>query len=209
MLVTAFWSTMMKKLHRARAAFAALMGALVFGLTACRTDLPSAPRAPEIIAPTEPPANLLGLDLGGVLGGVVSGVTGTVSGLLNLVLFPCQTPSYGSVMQTVGRYGGTIKVGPHSLYIPAGALSGPVAITATASSGKQVKVDFQPHGLRFQEPATLTLSYAHCSTQPERPTIVYVDDGLTILERFPTVNDRYRDRVVGRIDHFSGYAFAD
>jgi hypothetical protein len=72
-----------------------------------------------------------------------------------------------------------------------------------------VKVDFQPHGLRFQEPATLTLSYAHCSSQPERPTIVYVDDGLTILEQFPTLNDRYRDRLVSKIDHFSGYAFAD
>jgi hypothetical protein len=199
----------MKRLHRASAAFAALMGALLFGLAACRTDLPSAPRAPEIIAPTEPPAKLLGLDLGGVLGGVVSEVTGTASGLLNLVLFPCQTPSYGSVTQTVGRYGGTIKVGPHSLYIPAGALSGPVAITATATAGEQVKVDFLPHGLRFQEPATLTLSYAHCSSQPERPTIVYVDDGLTILEQFPTVNDPYGDRIVGRIDHFSGYAFAD
>ena len=199
----------MKRLHRASAAFAALIGALLFGLTACRTDLPSAPRAPEIAAETEPAANLLGLDVGGVLGGVVSGLTGTVSGVLNLVLFPCQTPSYGSVTQTVGRYGGTIKVGPHSLYIPAGALSGPVAITATATSGQQVKVDFQPHGLRFQEPATLTLSYAHCSSQPERPTIVYVDDGLTILEQFPTFNDTYRDKVVGRIDHLSGYAFAD
>lgn len=195
----------MKRIHRASAAFAALIGALVLGLNGCSTDVPSAPEAPAITAPTEPPADLLGLDLGGV----VSGVTGTVSSVLNLVLFPCQTPSYGSVTQTVGWYGGTIKVGPHSLYIPPGALSGPVAITATASAGKQVKVDFQPHGLRFQEPATLTLSYSHCASEPERPTIVYVDDSLTILEQFTTYNDRYRDRVVGRIDHFSGYAFAD
>jgi hypothetical protein len=199
----------MKRIHRASAAFAALIGALVLGLNACSTDVPSAPRAPAISAPTEPPADLLGLDLGGVVEGVVSGVTGTVSGVLNLVLFPCQTPSYGSATQTVGRYGGTIKVGPHSLYIPPGALSEPVAITATASAGKQVKVDFQPHGLQFREPATLTLSYSHCATEPERPTIVYVDDSLTILEQFTTYNDRYRDRVVGRIDHFSGYAFAD
>lgn len=196
-------------MNRASAAFAALIGALVLGLNGCSADAPSAPDAPAITVPSQPSAELLGLDLGGVLGGVVSGVTGTVSGVLNLVLFPCETPSYGSVTQTVGRYGGTIKVGPHSLYIPPGALGAPVAITATATAGKQVKVDFQPHGLRFQEPATLTLSYAHCSVQPERPTIVYVDDSLTILEQFTTFNDKYRDRLVGRIDHFSGYAFAD
>ena len=199
----------MKRIHRASAAFVALIGVLVFGLSACSTDSPSAPRAPEIAAPAQPPADLLGLDVGGVLGGVVSGLTGTVSGVLNLILFPCETPSYGSVTQTVGHYGGTIKVGPHSLYIPPGALSEPVAITATASAGQQVRLDFQPHGLQFKQSATLTLSYSHCSREPERPTIVYVDDNLTILEQFSTYNDRYRDRVVGRIDHFSGYAFAD
>lgn len=198
----------MKRIHRASAVFAALVGALVFGLSACTADVtPSAPRAPDIGAPTEPPADLLGLNLD--LGEAVTGLTETVGSLLNLTVFRCETPSYGSVTQTVGRYGGAIKIGPHSLYIPAGALSGPVAITATASAGSQVKVDFQPHGLRFEEPAILTLSYAHCSSSPSRPKIVYVNDLLSILELLPSLNDTYRERVIGRIDHFSGYAFAD
>ena len=89
----------MKRIRRASAVFAALIGALVLGLTGCSTDVPSAPEAPAITAENQPPVDLLGLDLGGTLEGVVSGLTGTVSGLLNLVLFPCETPSYGSVTQ--------------------------------------------------------------------------------------------------------------
>jgi hypothetical protein len=38
---------------------------------------------------------------------------------------------------------------------------------------------------------------------------VYVTDLLSILELLPSLNDASRDRVVGKIDHFSGYAFAD
>jgi hypothetical protein len=199
----------MKRTHRASAVFVALIGALAFGLSACAEVAPSAPEGPRIEAPAEPPSDLLGLDLGGTLSGLTGTLTGTVSGLLDLVLFRCETPAYGSVTQRVGRYGGTIQVGPHSLYIPSGALPGSVEITATTTAGSQVKVDFQPHGLRFEKPAVLTLSYAHCSSEPSRPTVVYVSDSLTILEKLPSVNDRFRSRVVGRIDHFSGYAFAD
>jgi hypothetical protein len=198
----------MKRITRASAAFAALIGAFALSLAACTADVaPSAPRAPDVMAPTEPPSDLLGLDLD--LGETVSGLTETVSGLLNLTVFRCETPAYGSVTQTVGWGGGTIKVGPHSLYIPPGALSRPVAITATAKAGSQVKVDFEPHGLRFQRPAVLTLSYAHCQSKPSRPRIVYVTDLLSILELLPSLNDPSRDRVVGKLDHFSGYAFAD
>jgi hypothetical protein len=207
MPVTAFWEHRMKRITRARVAFAALIGAFALSLAACTADVaPTAPRAPDVMAPTEPPSHLLGLDLGET----ISGLTETVSGVLSsLTLFGCETPTYGVVTQTVGRWGGTIKVGPHSLYIPPGALNGPVSITATATAGKQVKVDFEPHGLRFARPAFLTLSYAHCASQPVRPKVVYVSDELSILELVPSVNDVFGRRVVGKLDHFSGYAFAD
>jgi hypothetical protein len=197
----------MKRSTRASAAFAALIGAFALSLAACTADVaPTAPRAPDVIAPTEPPSDLLGLDLGGTL----SGLTETVSGILSsLSLFRCETPAYGSVTQTIGWGGGIIKVGPHSLYVPPGALSAPVAITATASAGNQVKLDFQPHGLRFQRPAVLTLSYSHCATRPVKPRVVYVDDALTILELVPSLNDPWNQRSTAKLDHFSGYAFAD
>jgi hypothetical protein len=199
----------MKRIHRARAAVAAFAAAFALSIAACTGDVaPSAPRAPDVLAPTELPSDLLGLDLD--LGGTLSGLTQTVSGILSsLNLFRCETPAFGSVTQTVGWGGGIIKVGPHSLYVPPGALSAPVAITATATSGSQVKVDFQPHGLRFRRPVVLTLSYSHCSTSPVKPKVVYVDDALSILELVPSVNDSWNRRATAKLEHFSGYAFAD
>jgi hypothetical protein len=198
----------MKKLTRASAVFAALIGALALSLAACNADVaPSAPRAPDAIAPSQPTSDLLGLDLD--LGETVSDLGETVSGLLNLTVFPCETPAYGSVTQTVGRGGGIIRVGPHSLYVPPGALDRSVSITATAKAGGEVKVDFQPEGLRFSRPAVLTLSYAQCATRPSRPKVVQVNDLLSILDLLPSLNDSSRERVSGKLDHFSGYALAD
>src|SRR5204863_267880 len=65
--------------------------------------------------------------------------------------------------QTVGPAGGVIRIGPHALSIPAGALDAPVTITATAPSDKVNRVQFQPEGLVFQRAATLTMSYANCN----------------------------------------------
>jgi hypothetical protein len=198
----------MMKTRRATAAFVGLIGAVVLSVAACTADIaaPTAPKPPEILAPTEPPAHLLGLDLGDV----VSELGETVSDVLaSLNLFRCESPSIEPVTRTVGAGGGTIYVGRHSLYIPPGALREPVSISATVKGGNEVKVDFEPHGLRFQRPAVLTLSYAHCSTRPVRPRIVYVDDLLGIVERQASLDDKYGRRVVGKLDHFSGYAIAE
>jgi hypothetical protein len=198
----------MMKTRRATAAFVGLIGAVSLSLAACTGDgaAPTAPKAPEILAPTEPPAHLLGLDLDEV----VSDLGETVSGVLaSLTVYRCETPALGSVTRTVGPGGGTVYVGKHSLYIPPGALQEPVSITATVKGGNEVKVDFQPHGLRFQRPAVLTLSYAHCPVRPVRPRMVYVTDLLSILERQASLDDEYGRRVVGKLDHFSGYAIAE
>jgi len=193
----------MKRIHRAIAAFAALIGALAFGLTACSSDVaPAAPRAPHRSAGIDSPGpqalDLL-VDPGGTLAGFLS----------NLTLYTCSTPSFGSVTQSVGPAGGTIKVGPHSLVIPPGALDRTVAITASTSAASHVRVDFRPEGLRFATPATLRLSYAHCPGAPRLPKVVYVDDLLSILELLPSLNDLGNERVAARLRHFSGYAIAD
>jgi hypothetical protein len=201
----------MKRIVRARAPFAALLGALAVTLAACTADFaPSAPKAPELIVQAQP-SNLLGIvggddrdsdSDGGLLGGLLS----------NLSLFSCDSPDFGSVSKAIGPAGGVIQVGPHSLTIPRGALSKTVTITATARAGKHVKVDFAPHGLRFSSRATLKLSYAHCNRRPLVAKVVYVDDDgglLQILELLPALLDLSGDRVTTRIRHFSGYAIAD
>jgi hypothetical protein len=195
----------MKRTFRASAVFAALIGALVFGLAACADVATSAPEAPDV-SESQPTADLLGLDLGGTITGVSETLTGTLS---NLTLYKCSTPSFGSVTQNVGPAGGIIKVGPHSLVVPPGALDRTVAITASTSAGQHVKVDFQPEDLRFKYRAVLTLSYAHCANRPLLPKVVYVDNLLSILELLPSLDDRSSDRVTARLRHFSGYALAD
>src|SRR5881628_4113320 len=53
------------------------------------------------------------------------------TGLLDCTPLPTATAT-----QTVGPAGGVIRIGPHALAIPAGALDAPVTITATAPSDK-------------------------------------------------------------------------
>jgi hypothetical protein len=205
----------MKKLVRGRSAVAPLLVATALALAACSPDvLPTAPQSPTLAAPEEPS------DLLGILGGDDRDSEGDslldgslLQGILSsLSLHRCDSPDFGSVTKTIGPAGGTIQVGPHSLMIPAGALYNPVAITATASAGKHVKVDFEPHGLRFKYRATLRLSFAHCESRPLLPKVVYVggsSDLLTILELVPALTNVSGERVTASLGHFSGYAIAD
>src|SRR5436305_7792857 len=75
------------------------------------------------------------------------------TGLLGCTPMPTATAT-----QTVGSAGGVIKIGPHALSIPAGALDAPVTITATAPSDNVNRVRFQPEGLVFRRSAALTMS---------------------------------------------------
>ncbi len=127
-----------------------------------------------------------------------------------LTLLRCTPLPAASTSATIGSAGGTLQVGPHTLAIPAGALSGPVTITATAPADNVNTVQFQPEGLVFAKPAALTMSYANCSTLgllgPKR--VVFTDDALAILEVLLSVDSRSSQTVVGRLQHFSHYAVA-
>ena len=136
---------------------------------------------------------------GGLLG------TGLASGLLY-----CSPLPYAATTQTIGSAGGTISVGPHTLTIPAGALSQEVAITAEAPSDSVRSVRLLPEGLTFAagKPARLTLSYAGCSllgsVAPKR--IAYTTDLLELLQFLPSIDDLIRRRVTAPLEHFSRYA---
>jgi hypothetical protein len=147
------------------------------------------------------PSALLGGTGGGLLG------TGLGQGLLTCTPLP-----YSETQQTVGVAGGTIKIGPHTLTIPAGALASSVVITAQVPSEAVNSVRLQPEGLAFApgKPARLTLSYANCSLLgqllPKR--IVYTTDLLQILQWLLSVDDPLHQRVSANLEHFSRYAVA-
>ena len=115
-----------------------------------------------------------------------------------------------SATQIIGPAGGTIIVGPHSFTVPAGALDSAVAITAVAPSDALNRVVFQPSGLVFRVPATLTMSYANCGplAQILPIHIVYVDDLLNILYYVPSLGNPQSASVTGTVQHFSDYAVA-
>ncbi|PYO98882.1 MAG: hypothetical protein DMD60_02990 [Gemmatimonadetes bacterium] len=148
--------------------------------------------APESTPPT-PEASLIG-DLLGATG-----------------LLQCSNLPYASATQTIGSAGGTIRVGPHTLTVPAGALSSPVAITGALVTGRGVNaVQFEPEGLRFQRSASLTMSYANCNLLgrllPKQ--IAYVGDALNVLSYLLSIDNLFAQQVTGRVDHFSNYAVA-
>jgi len=125
-------------------------------------------------------------------------------------LLQCTPLAYDSVTQTVGPEGGTLAVGPHTLLIPAGALDTAVSITAVAPPDTVNAVRFAPEGLTFQQPASLTMSYANCnllgSLLPKQ--IAYTTDALQILEYLASVDDAWAQTVTGQLQHFSEYAIA-
>jgi hypothetical protein len=128
----------------------------------------------------------------------------------DLHLLNCSPLPYDSVTQTIGPQGGLLRVGPHSLLVPPGALDHDISITAVAPSGNLRYVRFQPEGLQFERPAALTLDYHNCSIVstilPKQ--IVYVNDALQILERILSLDNAFSQTVTGQLKHFSGYIVA-
>ena len=125
-------------------------------------------------------------------------------------LLKCSPLPPDSVTETFDRKGGTLEVGPHSLWIPPQALSESVSITAVAPSDTVNLVRFQPEGLIFAKPAELTMSYHNCGTRgpADKIRIAYVTDSLVIVEYLRPADDHERRKVSGLLDHFSGYAVA-
>jgi hypothetical protein len=143
-----------------------------------------------------------------LVGDLLGGVTSAVKGLL----LTCRPLPYASDVEAIGPAGGVLKVGPHSLVIPPGALSQRTVITAEAPSSKYAQVVFSPHGLKFTNniKPVLTLSYAHCNglLTVIKPKIVYVDKNLNILEWLLSLNLGFNKSVSAPLSHFSSYMVA-
>jgi len=167
---------------------AALCGAALFILTSCgeRSPVGVEPR------PLTPHRDLIGDSL-------------TLPGLLS-----CTPLAYDSTTQVVGFWGGVIRVGPHLLVIPFGALSTPTSITAVVRPDTVDAVHFEPQGLQFNRPAYLLMNYANCNLlgllTPRQ--IAYTSDSLDVLELEKSWDNPSALIVTGQIQHFSEYAVA-
>lgn len=140
-------------------------------------------------------------------------VSGRASGALGLPLVPgliaCDPLPYAADVRTIGPEGGELRIGPHQLTIPPGALQSPVVITGEAPVSTAVLVRLSPDGLHFAARANLTLSYGHCAhlLPGILTTIVQVDDLLNVLEVLPSLDTR-AGTVSAPLRHFSNYAVA-
>jgi len=147
-------------------------------------------------------------------------------------LLACSNLPSAAVARVIGPDGGSLRVGPHTLVIPAGALDRTVTITAEIDGGlgqsllvklptkENPKKDFvavnavrfKPK-LKFETPAYLTMSYANCDVAglgSVAPGVVYTNAVLNvILERVASIaSDPGLRTVTVRIGHFSNYAVA-
>ncbi|MEO7963040.1 MAG: hypothetical protein ABIT38_03925 [Gemmatimonadaceae bacterium] len=126
-----------------------------------------------------------------------------------LELLRCEPLEYDQDAEVIGPEGGTLRIGPHQIVIPKGALTEEKLIVGEAPMGQLVEVDFGPHGLNFLSSAQLTLSYGHCLVPVDfNPRLAYVGSGLRILELPPSKDAKTEQKVVGFIDHFSSYMIA-
>lgn len=130
-------------------------------------------------------------------------------GLVEAEFVRCEPQPQQAAARRIGPKGGEIKVGPHKLVIPPGALASEVEITAVAPTNSRRELEFYPHGLEFREPVRMTISYDRCIVPDEgRLEVVYTGIGNKIVARQPTLDVKDLKSVEAWTDHFSGYAVA-
>lgn len=150
--------------------------------------------------------------------------SGLLSGLLQLDVLQRLLPlgqSY-SASATIGSAGGSIRIPAAGVTVtfPAGAVAAPVNVRVTAPAGSNVAYTFEPHGLTFQKPVTvsqelgLTQAVQNLLLAPSLEGAYFADDAqlgdgtAVVQEEIPATFDLLRLRTTFPIRHFSGYAVA-
>lgn len=193
-----------------RRIFALSLTLSLLAVVSCTTgEGPTGPESAESVG--QQPQFLLDGLLGGDglldgVGGVVDGAVGTVLGLTDLLV--CSSEPYAVTTKTIGKDGGKLQVGNHTLVIPSGALNKNTTITAEQIQGRTNSIRFSPEGLKFQKSAELTMNYKNCLVVLVSKHIVYTDENLKILEVLKSLDLFGKKTVTAPIDHFSRYAVA-
>jgi hypothetical protein len=182
----------------------ALLSALLV-TASCGPDTPVGPDASPAAAPASNP----GVSQFDTAGSVAT--NSLLGGLIDGVLV-CKPQAYASTSQLVGPEGGTIKVGRHTLVIPAGALNAPVQIKAEAPTDPSSSVRFSPEGLQFNagHSPVLTLDYSNCPAGRLNilKHIAYTTERLKVLSRLVSLDNLLKLQISAPIEHFSRYAVA-
>ena len=120
---------------------------------------------------------------------------------------------------TIGTAGGTIRIPEAGLTLtfPAGAVSAPVSVRATALAGSNVAYRFEPHGLVFLKEPTVAQDLSLTGVVGQLLTAqleggYFADESqlgagtVVVNETRPATLDLLRLRTTFTIRHFSGYA---
>lgn len=128
-------------------------------------------------------------------------------------------PQEYSAAGIIGPGGGTLSIpqAGFSITFPAGAVSAPTAVRATAFAGSGVGYRFAPHGLRFSRSPVITQQLGltelvnRLLLARSLEGAYFPDDALyngttaQVTEFRPASVDLLRMRMSFTIDHFSGY----
>ena len=176
-----------------------VLGAAAAVVLSCREPLPLGTGSSDLVGGAT------------VTDSTASPPTAPIDSLVHLVgLLRCTPQPADSATQVIGPLGGTITAGANSFTVPAGALLTPVSITMVAASDTVNRVHFEPEGLQFLQPASLTMSYANCDTFGAMipKNIAWTTDLLAILDYLKSWDDHSEQTVTGQVNHFSEYAVA-
>ena len=111
------------------------------------------------------------------------------------------------VSAVIGPAGGRLRLGHHSLNIPAGAVDLDVTFTMVSASISGVAVDCGPSPFRFNLPVELTLSYEgtqYENSDSQSSLEIFYMNGRTCLP-MPSHVDVNAKSVTAQLDHFSRY----
>ncbi len=133
--------------------------------------------------------------------------TGGMMSSTSSPLVACAPLPYDGEAKIVSTAGGVFHFGPHTLTVPAGALSATTAMAVIVETDLKARVTLLPHGTQFAVPVKLSLAYSHCETAPSH-RVAYVDSLDNIIE-WPASADRPELQMVDTwLNHFSTYAIA-
>jgi hypothetical protein len=134
----------------------------------------------------------------------------SLTGSLSALLLECSPEQPVWKSKEFGPSGGEFWVGRHYLVIPKNALTKKVTISGEVVSGNFNSVRFYPEGLKFGAGTKLYMSFKNCSgvgmLLPKK--LVYIDEGLNLLEILSTTTVWSKQEAVAELRHFSRYAVA-
>lgn len=197
------------------AAFALVAVVAVLTLPGCSGAVSTTATQDTATATTGPSAS--GAGAGSASGPAAAATVASGEASATVLTAPLDVQLSGTeASQSIGPEGGTVEVtGPdgtrYRLDVPEGALATTEQIAATPAASLGPGLDaravvFQPSGLRFALPVTITATPPQPIPVERQVLFTFSDDGAAVWAAEPKLDTV---DIVFVADHFSGYGFAD